>query len=371
MAVSKIFPIQDTTLYSGQPDINTGLDSMCEIFNQYELSGNPSVARYLSLYDSTEIDDTINNIISGSPYQVYLKNYIATAYGIAEPINVNVLAVAQDWNNGTGYYGDLPAETNGACWSSPTVSGAASWNMSGTYNSFAYTGSYVSELGGGNWYTTSSLSSSIEYFTQRSVKDIEVDVTNIVNAWYNSSIPNYGFITKLSSSHEFVDNPNYTPVLKYYSVDTNTIYPPYIEFRWNDYKTVLTASATSSIVSTTDLKLSLDENPGIFTPEDINRFYINVSPLYPTRVFQTSSLFTTTHYLPTSSYYAVKDLDTNEYVIIFDETYTKISSNSRGNYFDLYMSGLETDRYYQILIKTTIGGTTRVFDDNYYFKIVN
>jgi hypothetical protein len=371
MAVSKIFPIQDTTLYSNQPDANTGLDSICEIFNKYELSGNPSVARYLSLYDNTEINDTIDNLISGSPYQVYLKNYISTAYGITQPVNVNILAVAQEWNNGTGYYGDLPAETNGACWTSPTISGAASWNMSGSYNSFAYTGSYVSEYGGGNWYTTSSLSTSTEQFIQRSIKDIEVDVTNIVNAWHNSDIPNHGFITKLSSSHEFISNLDLQPTLKYYSVDTNTIYPPYLEFRWNDYKTVLTASATSSIVSTTDLKLSLSENPGTFTPEDINRFYVNVSPLYPTRVFQTSSLFTSTHYLPTSSYYAVKDLDTNEFVIIFDETYTKISSDSRGNYFDLYMSGLETDRYYQILIKTTINGTTRIFDDNYYFKIVN
>jgi hypothetical protein len=36
----------------------------------------------------------------------------------------------------------------------------------------------------------------------------------------------------------------------------------------------------------------------------------------------------------------------------------------------VYMNGLEPERYYQILIKTTIDGTTLVLDDNYYFKVI-
>jgi len=35
------------------------------------------------------------------------------------------------------------------------------------------------------------------------------------------------------------------------------------------------------------------------------------------------------------------------------------------------MNGLEPERFYSILIKTTINGSTMVFDDNYYFKIIN
>ena len=53
----------------------------------------------------------------------------------------------------------------------------------------------------------------------------------------------------------------------------------------------------------------------------------------------------------------VKDLDTNEYVINFDSTYTKISSDSTSNYFDIYMNGLEPERYYKILISSSIGGS--------------
>jgi hypothetical protein len=77
------------------------------------------------------------------------------------------------------------------------------------------------------------------------------------------------------------------------------------------------------------------------------------------------------NYLPTSSYYAIKDLATNEFVINFDDQYTQISSDSKGNYFNVYMSGLEPERYYKILIKTNIKGSTIISDDNYYFKVIN
>ena len=126
-----------------------------------------------------------------------------------------------------------------------------------------------------------------------------------------------------------------------------------------------------SIVNTSNIKMSLAENPGTFFPESINRFYINVSPLYPTRTYQTSSLYTNLNYLPISSYYAIKDLATNEFVINFDDNYTQISSDANGNYFTVYMSGLEPERYYKILIKTIINGSTLIFDDSYYFKVIN
>jgi hypothetical protein len=245
--------------------------------------------------------------------------------------------------------------------------------MNGTVGGYSYTGSFNSTYtsqGGGNWFTTSSFLVTGS-FGLRSNKDIELPVTNTVKAWYSSSIPNYGFLIKLSGSSEFNPNESIQPIFKYYSVDTNTIYPPTLEFRWRDYSTVLTGPASSSIVTTSNIKMSLAENPGTFFPESINKFYVNVSPLYPARTYQTSSAYTDLNYLPTSSYYAIKDLATNEFVINFDNNYTQISSDTNGNYFTVYMSGLEPERYYKILIKTIINGSTLIFDDSYYFKVIN
>ena len=58
-------------------------------------------------------------------------------------------------------------------------------------------------------------------------------------------------------------------------------------------------------------------------------------------------------------------------VVDFDTSYTKISANNDGNYFTIYMDGLEPERYYQLLVKTVIDGETLVIEDEgNYFKIV-
>jgi hypothetical protein len=35
------------------------------------------------------------------------------------------------------------------------------------------------------------------------------------------------------------------------------------------------------------------------------------------------------------------------------------------------MNFLQPERYYTILIQSTIGGSTIVFNDQYYFKVIN
>jgi len=373
MAVYKIFPTQDATLYSAYPTMNTGLDAILEVSNKLDISGDPDVARYLIKFDTTEIIDIISNKISGSAYDVYFKNFIAEAQGLNQNTLLQILPIAQSWNNGTGYTLDSPIVEDGSSWAYSNYSGSGVWSMVGSIGLYGYTGSYnstYSSQGGGNWFTGSNFIAS-QSFELRNEKDIEVIVTTTVNAWSSSLIPNYGFIVKLTGSQEFNPSKYIQPQFKYYSVDTNTIYPPCLEFRWRDYQSVLTGSATSSIVTTSDIKMSLSQNSGVFYPTSINKFNLNVSPLYPNRAYQTSSLFTNLNYLPTSSYYAIKDLATNEFVVNFDNQYTRISSNSTGNYFSVYMSGLEPERYYKILIKTIINGSTLIFDDNYYFKVIN
>ena len=58
-------------------------------------------------------------------------------------------------------------------------------------------------------------------------------------------------------------------------------------------------------------------------------------------------------------------------IVNFDSNYTLISTDPSGSYFDVYMNGLQPERYYQILIESTISGNTIVFDDYYYFKVIN
>jgi len=377
MAIYKIFPYKDTTLYSYYPVMNSGMDAISEVYNTLTIDGSPQISRFLTQYDQNEIIDVISNKIDGAQWDVYFKTFIATAQGVNSTSLLEIWPIAQEWNNGTGEYLDSPQTVDGASWVYSEYSGSNPWSTGGSIGSELFTSSYdpqYTSQGGGNWFYSGSGVDSYgvtQSFELRSDKDITANVTTIVSKWYNGSIPNNGFIVKLTGSQEFNPNQYTQPVFKYYSVDTNTIYPPQLEFRWRDYSTVLTGSLTGSILNTSNIKLSLNENPGIFYPGSVNRFRVNSSPLYPTRTFQTSSYFTNLNYLPETSYFAVKDLDTNEFVINFDEQYTQISSDDKGNYFDIYMNGLEPERYYSILIKTIINNSTIILDDNYYFKIVN
>ena len=377
MAVYKIFPTQDVTLYSYYPAMNTGLDAICEVSNQLNIlvaGETPMVARYLTQFSTEEIQNTINDKIGNNEFDVYLKNFISEAQGLNQTNKLEIHPIAQPWNNGTGHYLDTPEVDDGCSWGFRLSSGSGTWSMSGNEGIYVYTGSFnplYSIQGGGSWFTSSALIPEVtESFSLRSEKDIELNVKSITKLWYSSSISNNGFIVKLSGSAEFNTSKYFQPILKYYSVDTNTIYPPQLEFRWRDYTSSIDPSS-DLIVTTSDIKLSLSENPQEFNQNAVNRFHINVSPLYPERVFQTSSLYTSLNYLPTASYYAVKDLDTNEFVINFDTQYTQISSDSVGNYFDIYMNGLEPERYYSILVKTEINGSTLIIDDDNYFKVIN
>jgi hypothetical protein len=161
------------------------------------------------------------------------------------------------------------------------------------------------------------------------------------------------------------------PVLQYYSVDTHTIYPPVLEFKWDD-STFNISGSNKIVVPTDNVYISIANNAGVFYSSSIQRFRIDARPKYPEITFQTASLYTQNFYLPSgSSLYAIKDLDTNEYVIPFDPEYTKLSADQESSYFFLYMNGLQPERYYTILLQYTISGSTIVQDMEYNFKVIN
>lgn len=373
MAVYKIYPYKDSTLYSFYENANMGLDSILEVGNPLVSTGTSEVFRFLLAFDQSEITDIINTKISGSQWQSNLKCYIANAEGINFNSTIYTYPVSGTWDNGSGHFGDNPITTDGVSWKWRTFDGGTAWEQSG-FPQYVTASFINTNKGGGVWFTGSSNPSlnviSSQSFDIRSNKDFNMVVTDIVKGWYSSSFDNNGFIIKWDDEIEFSDSESIQPNLKFFSVDTHTIYPPELEFKWVDY-TFNTGSSVLPTINTSQLYASVTENPGFFYPESINKFRIECRPQYPTRVYQTSSIYTNNYYLPTSSYYAIKDLDTNEYIIDFDNEYTQISADDNSSYFTLYMNGLQPERYYKILIKTIINGSTIILDNNYYFKIIN
>ena len=233
MAVYKIFPEKSATLFSYYPTLNTGLDEILELSTFESTDLTNEVSRILIQFPSDEISDIINNKVSGAAFDAYLKLYLADATSI--PLNYTVFShpVASNWNIGTGRLANSPITTDGVSWGYTQESGSGVWFNPSSFPS-GQTGSYQfgSNIGGGLWWTGSQYVSS-QSFDRISSKDIELKVTNTVNAWNSSSISNYGFILKHSSSIEFTTASKFET--KYFSDTTHTIYPPALEIRWNDF----------------------------------------------------------------------------------------------------------------------------------------
>ncbi len=372
MAVYKLFPTKDSTIYSKHPVRNTGLDSIIETSTDVDAK----LSRYLIQFSQDEINSLVNDKIGTSSMQVDLKTYISTIKNLNTDTTLEIFPISGSWNMGTGHYNDTPETDNGCSWAFRSYSGSNSWVTSG-FSAYS-TGSYkVGDEGGGNWYTGSALGLNVtqsQIYNYTSNKDLNVNVTNTILTWYSASngnggFSNDGFIIKQSNSDE--EGGLYKQAtIKFYSVDTNTIYPPELQFQWKD-AIFNTGSSTIPIITNSELVASLDNNPGEFRRDSVHRFKINCRPRFPARSYQTSSIYLNQHYLPESSSYAVKDLDTNEFVINFNDDYTKISADVSSSYFDLYMKGLEPERYYQLLLKIPIDNQILILDDNYYFKIIN
>ena len=203
MAIYKLFPYKDATLYSFYPKMNTGIDPITDTSNlNIGVASNPQVARFLTEFVQTEIEDVINNKINGKDFDVTFRSFIATAQGVVESTDLSIHPLAQYWYNGTGTYLDIPLTTDGCSWNTPNFDGSGvSWLISGSDSTNNYVTSstnldYVN-AGGGAWYHSGSdgtLYAVTQSFDTRSEKDLKVGVKTIVEKWYSlisGSFQNY------------------------------------------------------------------------------------------------------------------------------------------------------------------------------------
>lgn len=359
--IYKIFPEKTSTLYSFYPDLNTGMDEILELSTFLSINSTNEVSRLLVKFPTEEINSIINDKVGNVQFDAYLKFTLATATAIPLDYKIHCYPLSGSWEIGTGRLGNLPQTTDGTSWSYRNHISGSPWFTTFPINT---TGSYQSgsNAGGGLWYPAYEVTKSINY---SDTLDLEFKVSDILKSWYSGSIENNGFILKHSDSIEFTTASKFET--KYFSSNTHTIYPPCLEIRWNDFSY---STGSLSVINSDKLVITLGNNKGEFQQDSINRFRVNVRDKYPVRTFQTSSVYLDNKILPTPSYWSIKDLDTEEIIIDYDTTYTKISADNNGNYFDIYMNGLEPERNYQLLIKTIINGSTLILDDNYYFKVI-
>jgi hypothetical protein len=404
MAYYSIFPEKDTTIYSHplRTELNTGGDEVIELVEEQNTNSGSTYysSRILMQFKNSEIQDVIDNKIGGSSVAMSASLELFATEHKATPAtsSIYVYGLAQSWNEGSGRYLNTPSQSIGVdlgcTWInrlSPghVVAASDKWVTSSFSSNIGTgtTGGHQFTSGGGTWYAPFE---GIQNFTGGDDRDLNVNVTTIVDKWYaniasSSTYPNgiinNGFIlARLDDEADAYYSGDY----KFFSSDTHTIYPPKLTFKWDDSYYPSAYKPSGSIDINDDIVVVLDNNKQEFQRKSKHRFKLTTRKRYPNRVFTTSSNYLNNLIIPSSSYYSIRDAQTDEVVIPFDTKFTKLSVDNTNNdkaYFEFDMQGLQPERYYKILFRidvdkydsddeTILNSTSTIIDDDYYFKVV-
>jgi hypothetical protein len=384
-----IYPKYDATLYERTPEQNTGLDQVLELSHQLIGSTSKYNSRIVLKFDVREIEQNVNAGKISSNAKYYLQLRSADAREIPQEYTVYAYPVSSSWVNGTGKYFNTPTTTDGVSWkyrSSKSV--GTEWGVTSVTGGLDYewdeidqaweitdgiwsgtlitaTSSYFSSVGGGAWWTWdgAECSQSFSYETA----DLYMDVTPIVKKWITGSgrIDNDGFIVKFSGD---IESSNETLVsLKFFSLDSNTIYVPKLHVVWDD-STFSTGSLTQIGLDDLVVNVKLKKS---YAESEKAKIRVYANRRYPQKTYTTSSYYVEKYFLPTSSFYEIRDAHTDEIILPFNTSGSKLSCDADGNYFTLWMNSFQPERFYRVVIKTETdgGNTAQVFDNQYYFKV--
>jgi len=361
----------------------------------------PEFSRTLIKFDLTELSKSISsNNISGSDIKFTLNLKACGSRNL--PLNYTIYAypVSQSWNNGNGRYADGGSQL-GSSWLYRNYDGNGLWygnSISNSYQQVNYltNPSYASasfQNQGGTWYynVPATYTNKPQWFCSSSVytplanqslicsqsfnygqqSDVSMDITQIIRSWLCGCVPNQGLM--LLSSLE-ISTPPLQPtngLLQFFSKETNTIYSPYIDVAWDD--SVFNTGSLSPVTGSIQNLITLNYLKDAYKAGSLPKIFVFARDRYPLKNFQKAyqqPSMVTPKYLPSSSYYMIKDAESEEVLINFDN-YTKLSCDpNQGNYFVLQTTGLPQERYLKIFIKSEYSdGTIDITDTQKIFKI--
>ena len=216
-------------------------------------------------------------------------------------------------------------------------------------------------------------------------KDVRMNVTDIVDKFIKGTIPNNGFIVKRSGSvgntSSSLDEGSTDRFgnLKFFSSDTHTKYPPTLEAVWDDSKWVTGSLSALSSTELEDLVVYMKGLRPEYKENSKAKFRLVGRTRFPEKTFSTTPSNLTVKYLPSGStsgdgaFYSIVDAETDDVVVPFGSG-SKVSCDSTGNYFNVWMNGYQPERYYTLQYKIVSGSgtadeTNTYIDEGFTFKV--
>ena len=357
----------DASIYLQQPEQNAGRDEILEVGKLY-YGSTMDIARTLIKFNTTQVSQSIVENIGTGSYSVFLNLKSANSEEIPLEYTLYANAISGSWKMGTGTKFDN-ITSDGVSWY--YLNGSSKWqDLSGSYPAQTDTSSILNG-GGGLWYSASMASQSFS----NEPDDIRMNVTNIVKLWISGSnrLTNDGIILHHHTSASLYTDTTDYGVLKFFSKETNTIYQPKLELVWDDATfstgSLLPITGSSSADALENSKIIVTDLQKEYAENIKTKIRVKARDMFPAKSFGTTFEYDQSKYLPTSSYYQIEDYRTNEIIIPFGE-YSKLSCDSKSNYFYLDTSTYPIDRVYILKLKVVKDGITKIIDDKLTFEIV-
>ena len=200
--------------------------------------------------------------------------------------------------------------------------------------------------------------------------DINMDITTMAKKWFSGDNTNYGLLIRLSGSRE-TSSGSFEDI-KFFSRQTNTIYSPKIELKWDDHLPA-TGSNTGSL---TELDVSGNSENYLYPihfreaykENEVAKFRFGARKRYVQKTFSTSYQTISGSFIPyPSASYSIIDMATNESVVPFS-AYTTMSCDTTSNYFKQDLNAFEPNRAYKILVKVNHDdGQEIIYDNDFEF----
>ena len=355
------FTTKDAFINSGSDSItgedytdkNTGQDEVLElkkVFFNKDFSYN---TRVLIQFDADEINNYITASSIPSSYKTNLKLWETKGTsGLSETYTIAAYPLSESWSEGVGKEGDVPKTTDGVSWKNrqyPAGGSEVAWATGG--------GTYIS----GDEVTQSFSAES---------PDLNINITSIAKKWFSGENNNYGLLLRLSGSRE--QSTGSFEDLKFFSRQTNTIYSPKIELKWDDHLPA-TGSNTGSL---TALDLSGNSENYLYPihlreaykETEKVKFRFGARKRYIDKSFTTSvQTVSGSYFAEGSASYSIIDMATNESMVPFS-AYTTMSCDTVSPYFTQDLNGFEPNRAYKIMIKVNHNdGQKIIYDDDFEF----
>ena len=345
---------KDATVYLQQPNQNTGLDEILEISKLYY--GNiKDIAHALLKFEVGYLSASLsNNTLKMNEATLVLKETKSEELPLEYTIYAN--AVSGAWEMGKGTRFDN-ISTTGVTWNYREGDSKLEW-LENNFN--LGTNASVNNGVGGTWWTGFQSSQNFNYETA----DINMDVKSLLRSWMSGSIPNDGIILRHSIDKE-IDTQDYGAI-KVFSKETNTIYQPKIRIGWDD-QSFVTGSLTA--LTAEDIKVGVTNLKSEIKVGTTPKIRVFARELYPVKTFTNQFSYGTSQYLPTTSYYQIKDVASDDIIVPFSD-YSKISCDETGNYINLNLFNWEAGRTYKIEFKIDMSGNVQYFDEDITFSIV-